>query len=346
MLTSDELLPIVRGVVRPGIAVTSQHSSMLMQMLDKDGNGTITIDEFLEGAKKFNWNSDILSDLVANSNKSQSQGASSPMVSSGNDIEIPFSEIAFGDRIGEGTFGLVYKATWRGSPVAVKMLKMQNITEHALQEFRKELQILARLRHPNIVLLMGASTNPPNLTFVTEFLAGGSLFDVLQAKKLTIDNYLFKRMAREIAQGMNYLHLSNIIHRDLKSLNILLDHNNTVKICDFGLSKMKKDSDVMTKKIGTPIWMAPELIRGEDYNEKVDVYAYGVILWEMATGKLPYADMDSIQIAVAVSSKGLRPPIPDTWPPFIRELAQQCWHENQAVRPSFQQILDRLNMWV
>jgi len=335
----------VKGVVRPGIAVTSQHSHMLMQMLDKDGNGTITIDEFLEGAKKFNWNADLLSDLVSSSAKPQHQAAPAAAAVV-NDIEIPFAELKFGDRIGEGTFGLVYKATWRGSPVAVKMLKMQSITDHALQEFRKELQILTRLRHPNIVLLMGASTNPPNLTFVTEFLAGGSLFDILQAKKLTIDAYLFKRMSREIAQGMNYLHLSGIIHRDLKSLNILLDHNNTVKICDFGLSKMKTDSDVMTKKIGTPIWMAPELIRGEEYSEKVDIYAYGIMLWEMGTGELPYANMDSIQIAVAVSSKGLRPPVPDKWPPFLKELAQQCWHENHSARPTFQQILDKLNQWV
>eukprot|EP00026_Physarum_polycephalum_P008876 Phypoly_transcript_08979.p1 GENE.Phypoly_transcript_08979~~Phypoly_transcript_08979.p1 ORF type:complete len:344 (+),score=53.93 Phypoly_transcript_08979:284-1315(+) len=343
MLTANELIPIVRGVVRPGIPVTAQHSAMLMKMLDKDGNGTVTIDEFLEGAKKFNWNAEVLSDLVAKSSQ-RPIGASSGDLS--HDIEIPFNEIMFGDRIGEGTFGLVFKAHWRGSPVAVKMLKMQNITEHALQEFRKELQILTRLRHPNIVLLMGASTIPPNLTFVTEFLSGGSLFDQLQAKKLTVDPFMFKRMAREIAQGMNYLHLSGIIHRDLKSLNILLDHNNTVKICDFGLSKMRaSEADVMTKKIGTPIWMAPELIRGEDYNEKVDVYAFGIILWELGTGELPYPKMDSIQIAVAVSSKGMRPPIPDKWPPFLRELAQACWHDDHKVRPTFQQILDKLNQW-
>lgn len=96
----------------------------------------------MEGAKKFNWNADVLSDLITSSNKAQGQ---SIRVSSGgtNDIEIPYAEILFGDRIGEGTFGLVFRGTWRGSPVAVKMLKMQNITEHALSEFRKELIILS-----------------------------------------------------------------------------------------------------------------------------------------------------------------------------------------------------------
>jgi len=222
-------------------------------------------------------------------------------------------------------------------------MKMQNITEHALQEFKKELNILSRLRHPNVVLLMGACTSPPNLCFITEFLAGGSLYDALHSKKLQMNMTLFKKLARDIAQGMNYLHRKKIIHRDLKSLNLLLDSYNNIKICDFGLSKAKTGADIMTKSIGTPIWMSPELLKGEDYDEKVDVYAYGIILWEIGTGELPFSNLDTMQIAVTVVTKGLRPVIPPQWPPSLKELIQQCWHEKPSQRPSFDAILVRLD---
>jgi hypothetical protein len=142
MLTADELVPIVRGVVRPGIPVTTQHSHMLMKMLDKDGDGTITIDEFLEGAKRFNWNPDVLSDLIT-----QAQRPLAASAEYSQDIEIVYSDITLGQQIGEGTFGQVFKGLWRGSPVAVKTLKMQILPDRVLQEFRKELQILAYVRN-------------------------------------------------------------------------------------------------------------------------------------------------------------------------------------------------------
>jgi len=339
-LTADELLPIVKAVVKPGIVVDPSHVQMLMEMLDKDGDASVTIDEFLEGAKKFNWDQDVLSDIIS---KNSNLTSNAPSADALSDIEIPFSEVKMTQKLGEGTFGVVYKGDWRGSSVAVKVMKMQNVTEQALLEFRKELNILSRLRHPNVVLLMGACTSPPNLCFITEFLAGGSLYDALHSKKLQMNMPLFKKLAREIAQGMNYLHLKNIVHRDLKSLNLLLDSFNNIKICDFGLSKSKSAGDVMTKSIGTPIWMAPELLKGEDYDEKVDVYAFGIILWEIGTGELPFSTLDSVQIALAVCTKGLRPPIPAQWPQNLKDLIQQCWHESPSQRPSFQIILSKLD---
>eukprot|EP01133_Synstelium_polycarpum_P011935 gene11935-13910_t len=214
-----------------------------------------------------------------------------------------FSELQIHAKLGEGTFGVVYKGAWRGSTVAIKQIKInEDVTNQVLDEFRKELTILSKLRHPNIVLLMAACTQPPNLCFVTEFLNGGSLYDTLHSKKIRMNMPLYKKLAQQIAQGMNYLHLSGVIHRDIKSLNLLLDENMNVKICDFGLSRLKSKSTAMTKSIGSPIWMAPELLVGEDYTEKVDVYAFGIILWELGTGELPYSGLDSVQLALAVAT--------------------------------------------
>ncbi|GAM24346.1 hypothetical protein SAMD00019534_075210 [Acytostelium subglobosum LB1] len=262
-----------------------------------------------------------------------------------SDIEIQYSELQTQSKLGEGTFGLVYKGTWRGSTVAIKQIKVHDdVTNQALDEFRKELTILSKLRHPNIVLLMAACTQPPNLCFVTEYLCGGSLYDALHSKKIRMNMPLYKKLGIQIAQGMNYLHLSGIIHRDIKSLNLLLDENMNVKICDFGLSRFKSKSAAMTKSIGSPIWMAPELLMGSDnYTEKVDVYAYGIILWEIGTGELPYSGLDSVQLAVAVSTKGLRPTIPSTWPAPLHQLIQSCWHQDANQRPTFTQILAQLD---
>jgi len=260
-----------------------------------------------------------------------------------SDIEISFSELNITSKLGEGTFGVVYKGTWRGSSVAIKQLKInEHVNNQVLEEFRKELTILSRLRHPNIVLLMAACTSPPNLCFVTEFLPGGSLYDALHSKKIKMNMQLYKKLAIQIAQGMNYLHLSGIIHRDIKSLNLLLDEHMNVKICDFGLSKLKSKSTEMTKSIGSPIWMSPELLMGEDYTEKVDVYAFGIILWELGTGELPYAGLDSVQLALAVTTKSLRPPIPNVWPPTLVNLIQSCWHQDPHMRPNFSEILNQL----
>jgi len=101
----------------------------------------------------------------------------------------------------------------------------------------------------------------------------------------------------------------------------------------------------MTKAIGTPVWMAPELLLRKDYNEKVDVYAYGIILWELGTGKLPYAGMDTVQIAVGVTTHGLRPPIAQHWPGYLQDLIKVCWHEDPTQRPSFHSILSTLESW-
>jgi len=156
-----------------------------------------------------------------------------------------------------------------------------------------------------------------------------------------------RQYAIDIATGMNYLHLLKppLLHRDLKSLNILLDeHLIHCKICDFGMSKMRMDQNqAMTIGVGTPIWMAPELMRGDKYDEKVDIYAFGIILYEMVSNDVPFKEMNQMQLLLEVAINNKRPIIPQTCPPPFRRLITDCWNNDPTQRPPFSGILKMLH---
>eukprot|EP01102_Stenamoeba_stenopodia_P005757 TRINITY_DN1648_c0_g1_i1.p1 TRINITY_DN1648_c0_g1~~TRINITY_DN1648_c0_g1_i1.p1 ORF type:complete len:1101 (+),score=241.37 TRINITY_DN1648_c0_g1_i1:399-3701(+) len=258
------------------------------------------------------------------------------------DSEIDYSDLQIIKQIGEGGYGTVTSATWRGKMVAVKQLRLNNTDASFLGKFRKEVAILSKLRHPNILLFM-AVTKPPNICLVTEFLSK-SMWDILHNPKIMISvPFLFKN-AKDVALGMNYLHLCEpaIIHRDLKSPNLMLDEGNNIKVCDFGLSRIKQ-AGTMTGRIGTPAWTAPEVLRNKPYSEKADVYSYGIVLYEFFSRQVPFANMEPIQIAIAVVNGKMRPPVPNNCPPFMAQLMQDCWDEDPDKRPSFAEILNKFS---
>ncbi|XWS64649.1 hypothetical protein CRYUN_Cryun05aG0020800 [Craigia yunnanensis] len=188
------------------------------------------------------------------------------------ECEIPWEDLDIGERIGLGSYGEVYHADWNGTEVAVKKFLDQDFSGAALAEFKREVRIMRRLRHPNVVLFMGAVTRPPNLSIITEFLPRGSLYKILhRPHSPPIDEKRRIKMALDVARGTNCLHTSTptIVHRDLKSPNLLVDKNWTVKVCDFGLSRLKHNTFLSSKSTaGTPEWMAPEVLRNEPSNEK------------------------------------------------------------------------------
>nr|KJB26519.1 hypothetical protein B456_004G245400 [Gossypium raimondii] len=244
------------------------------------------------------------------------------------ECEIPWEDLDIGERIGLGSYGEVYHADWNGTEVAVKKFLDQDFSGDALAEFKREVRIMRRLRHPNVVLFMGAVTRPPNLSIITEFLPRGSLYKILHRPHSRIDEKQRIKMALDVARGMNCLHASipTIVHRDLKSPNLLVDKNWTVKVCDFGLSRLKHNTFLSSKSTaGTPEWMAPEVLRNEPSNEKCDVYSFGVILWEIATLRLPWSGMNPMQVVGAVGFQNRRLDIPKELDPLVARIIWQCW---------------------
>ncbi|XP_022719233.1 serine/threonine-protein kinase EDR1-like isoform X1 [Durio zibethinus] len=165
------------------------------------------------------------------------------------ECEIPWEDLDIGERIGLGSYGEVYNADWNGTEVAVKKFLDQDFSGAALAEFKREVRIMRRLRHPNVLLFIGAVTRPPNLSIITEFLPRGSLYKILHRPHSQIDEKRRIKMALDVARGMNCLHTSKptIVHRDLKSPNLLVDKNWTVKVCDFGLSRLKHNTFLSSK---------------------------------------------------------------------------------------------------
>ncbi|VFQ75062.1 unnamed protein product [Cuscuta campestris] len=261
------------------------------------------------------------------------------------DLDIPWSDLVLKEKIGAGSFGTVLRADWNGSEVAVKILMEQDFHPERLQDFLQEVAIMKRLRHPNIVLFMGAVTQPPNLSIVTEYLSRGSLYRLLHKHGEVLDERRRLCMAYDVAKGMNYLHKHNppIVHRDLKSPNLLVDTKYTVKVCDFGLSRLKANTFLSSKSAGgTPEWMAPEVLRYEPSNEKSDVYSFGVILWELATLQQPWSNLNPAQVVAAVGFQHKRLEIPHNLNAQVAKIIEACWANEPWKRPSFATIMDML----
>ncbi|XVE74286.1 hypothetical protein DITRI_Ditri12bG0004900 [Diplodiscus trichospermus] len=258
--------------------------------------------------------------------------------------------------LGSGTFGTVYHGKWRGSDVAIKRIKKSCFTgrsseqERLTIEFWREADILSKLHHPNVVAFYGVVQDGPGgtLATVTEYMVDGSLRHVLLRK----DRYLDRRkkliIAMDAAFGMEYLHSKNIVHFDLKCDNLLVNLKDPsrpiCKVGDFGLSKIKRNTLVSGGVRGTLPWMAPELLNGSSnkVSEKVDVFSFGIVLWEILTGEEPYANMHYGAIIGGIVSNTLRPTIPSFCDPEWRKLMEQCWAPNPAARPSFTEIASRL----
>ncbi|XP_030490801.2 probable serine/threonine-protein kinase SIS8 isoform X2 [Cannabis sativa] len=259
--------------------------------------------------------------------------------------EIQWEDLRIGERIGIGSYGEVYHGDWNGTEVAVKKFLNQDFSGEALLQFRSEVEIMLRLRHPNVVLFMGAVTRSPHFSILTEFLPRGSLFKLLHRPNPQLDEKRRMKMALDVAKGMNYLHTSHptIVHRDLKSPNLLVDKNWVVKVCDFGLSRMKHHTFLSSKSTaGTPEWMAPEVLRNEPANEKCDVYSFGVILWELTTACIPWKGLNPMQVVGAVGFQNRRLEIPEEVDPELAQIIRDCWERDPNLRPSFSQLMVRL----
>lgn len=256
--------------------------------------------------------------------------------------EIDVKLLKFGNKVASGSYGDLYRGTYCSQDVAIKVLKPERVNADMQREFAQEVYIMRKVRHKNVVQFIGASTKPPNLCIVTEFMSGGSVYDYLHKHKGVFKLPALVGVAMDVSKGMSYLHQNNIIHRDLKTANLLMDENGTVKVADFGVARVKAQSGVMTAETGTYRWMAPEVIEHKPYDHKADVFSFGILMWELLTGKIPYEYLTPLQAAVGVVQKGLRPTIPKHTHARLSELLQKCWQQDPAQRPDFSEILETL----
>ncbi|KAL6078326.1 Vascular endothelial growth factor receptor 3 [Balamuthia mandrillaris] len=263
---------------------------------------------------------------------------------------IQFSELTFGEEIGRGGFGVVMKGKWRGTPVAIKQILAKHNDE--LEQMRSEMEIMQNLRpHGNVLLLLGVCEDDlHNHYVVTEFMAKGDLRHFLMSEEgeAMVNYQMMVQMAREIAVGMCHLHSEGIIHRDLAARNLLLTEEFTIKISDFGLSRLKRDTETeeqTTKsEVGPLKWMAPESISQQMYSQKSDVWSYGVVLWEIVNfGEEPYPHLSLVQAALAVVDQRATPEIPEDIPEVLQGIMKACWQYDPKDRPTMDDIVSMLS---
>ena len=260
-------------------------------------------------------------------------------------------DVILHEQLGAGAFGTVFKGEWGGHTVAVKVLQTAySSNSRELDSFRQEIAVLSGLRHPNIIAFLAACTIPPDVCIIEELAEGGSLHTRLhgpsgssdRCRPLPLDEVI--QVGIDVAQAMVYLH-PNIVHRDLKSQNVLLDADGRAKVCDFGIAKFKDRTFVSTVngQAGTPAYMAPELFDGANATEKVDVYSYAILLWECMTGKVPWGHIPSpMQIIYYVGVLNQRPKMPPTAHEKLKILIEDCWSNDPRARPTFESILTTL----
>ena len=248
--------------------------------------------------------------------------------------------------VGEGGFCRVHKARFvrDKSTVAVKKLKgMNSPSVETLNSFKKEIALHSKIRHPHVIQFFGGCTKPPDLCLVTEFMFC-SLQHALDNDPSAFHPQFEIETALCIALGLNHLHCLNIIHRDLKASNVLVDRNYcNPKIADFGLARVKMEQEEsMTKGIGSPFAMAPEIFVSSSYTQAVDWYAFGIMLWQLVTKKHPYIGMKHVDIVKHVVHENKRLPLPDEAHPILRDLMSKCWVKIPEERPHFEDVLQCL----
>ncbi|XP_020242215.1 serine/threonine-protein kinase B-raf-like [Asparagus officinalis] len=258
--------------------------------------------------------------------------------------------------LGSGTFGTVYHAKWRGTDVAIKRINDRCFAgkpseqEKMRADFWNEAGKLADLHHPNVVAFYGVVLDGPggSVATVTEYMVNGSLRTALQRNNKMLDQHKRLLIAMDVAFGMEYLHGRNIVHFDLKSDNLLVNLRDPqrpiCKVGDLGLSKVKCQTLISGGVRGTLPWMAPELLNGISslVSEKVDVFSFGIVLWELLTGEEPYADLHYGAIIGGIVSNTLRPPVPEPCGPEWRALMEKCWSADPSERPSFTEVAEML----
>ena len=260
-------------------------------------------------------------------------------------FEIRSEDLTFEKSIGAGAFAEVWFGKYlpENLSVGIKKIRAFDNKEKETEGYYNEIAVLASIKHPFLLPFVGYTSTEP-LCIVTKFIPGGSLYSALRPENP--ENELtptqISIIAFGVALGLQYLHNKGLIHRDIKSQNILLDENKYPVVCDFGSSRNKEATRMLTGQGGTANYMAPEFLRAEKYDEKVDVYSFGILLWELITKESPFDGLLPPQIMCSVSLFNKRPEIPQDLNKSTKHLIEKCWDRDPKERPSFTEIVEFL----
>ncbi|KAK7347008.1 hypothetical protein VNO80_21532 [Phaseolus coccineus] len=281
--------------------------------------------------------------------------------------EIDPSKLIIKSVIARGTFGTVHRGIYDTQDVAVKLLDWGEEGQRTEAEiaslraaFTQEVVVWHKLDHPNVTKFIGATMGSSELQIqtdngligmpsnvccvVVEYLAGGNLKSYLiknRRRKLAFKIVI--QLALDLARGLSYLHSQKIVHRDVKTENMLLDKTRTVKIADFGVARVEASNpNDMTGETGTLGYMAPEVLNGNPYNRKCDVYSFGICLWEIYCCDMPYPDLSFSEITSAVVRQNLRPEMPRCCPSSLANVMKKCWDATPDKRPEMDEVVSML----
>jgi len=255
---------------------------------------------------------------------------------------IDYNDLEFERLIGKGAFGEVHRGKYFGTDVAIKTIF--DTDEDSMLYLQREINVLKSMRHPNIVQFIGITQNPAGLAcIITEFVAKGDLRKKLKDQTIPMSWALKTDIAHQICCAIAYLHSRNIIHRDLKSKNLLVDHNWRIKVCDFGFARTAQKAARPMTICGTGEWMAPEIILGQAYSEKADVFSFGIVLCEIISRKKITTELQRSALdAFGLDVDKFLALVPDDCPLELQSIALECCVYEPNERPTFKQLIPRL----